>query len=300
MNPKYPIYIVSKGRWESRLTAKALENLKVPYYIVVEESEYEKYLKETDPKKGGKVLILPQKYLDEYDTCDDLGNTKSKGPGAARNFSWEHSITLKAKRHWVMDDNMGSFCRLNRNRKIRVYSGSMLRAAEDFVDRYTNVPLAGLNYRFFAPERDEQPPYRLNTRIYSCLLIENSAPYRWRGRYNEDTDISLRVLKDGLCTILFQAFLCDKLGTQKLKGGNTEAFYAEEGTYNKSKMQVDLHPELSKLVWRFGRWHHYVDYRPFRNNKLIKRKDLKIDKEVDNYDMKLVNFKTNRKGEKDE
>ena len=41
--PKYPIYIVSKGRWESRLTAKALEAIKVPYYVVVEESEYEKY-----------------------------------------------------------------------------------------------------------------------------------------------------------------------------------------------------------------------------------------------------------------
>jgi len=291
MNPKYPIYIVSKSRWESRLTAKALENINVHYYIVVEKQEYDKYKSVTDDKKG-TVLILPQKYLDEYDTCDNLGNTKSKGPGAARNFCWEHAIELKAKRHWVMDDNIGAFCRLNKNRKIRVYTSAMLRAAEDFVDRYTNVPLAGLNYRFFAPERDEQPPYRLNTRIYSCLLIENSAPYRWRGRYNEDTDLSLRVLIDGNCTILFQAFLCDKLGTQKLKGGNTEAFYAKEGTYNKSKMQVDLHPELSCMTKRFGRWHHYVDYRCFKNNKLIRRKDLKLEDKINNYGMKLINFNT--------
>ena len=268
----------------------------MPYYVVVEESEYEKYKSVTDEKKG-TVLILPQKYLDDYDTCDDLGDTKSKGPGAARNFSWEHAIKLGAKRHWVMDDNMSAFCRLNRNRKIRVYTGSMLRAAEDFVDRYENVPLSGLNYRFFAPERDYQPPYRLNTRIYSCLLVENSAKYRWRGRYNEDTDISLRMLKDGYCTILFQTFLCDKIGTQKLKGGNTEAFYAEEGTYNKSKMQVDLHPELSKLVHRFGRWHHYVDYRVFKNNVLIRKKDIKLSDEVNNYGMKLVNFNPKEEGE---
>jgi hypothetical protein len=287
LNPKYPIYIVSKGRWESRLTAKALENIKVPYYIVVEKQEYDKYCSVTNPKKG-TVLILPQKYLDEYDTCDDLGNTKSKGPGGARNFCWDHSIQLGFKRHWVMDDNISAFCRLNKNRKIRVYTGAMIRAAEDFVDRYENVPLAGLNYRFFAPERDEQPAFRLNTRIYSCLLVENASSYRWRGRYNEDTDISLRMLNDGYCTILFQAFLCDKLGTQKLKGGNTEAFYAHEGTYNKSKMQVDLHPELSSLVWRFGRWHHYVDYRPFKKNKLILRKDIKIEEGINNYGMKLV------------
>ena len=42
MNPKYPIYIVSKGRWETRLTSKALERICVPYQIVVEEQEREK------------------------------------------------------------------------------------------------------------------------------------------------------------------------------------------------------------------------------------------------------------------
>jgi len=28
-------------------------------------------------------------------------------------------------------------------------------------------------------------------------LIRNDIPYRWRAKYNEDTDLSLRVLKDG-------------------------------------------------------------------------------------------------------
>ena len=32
MNPKYPIYIVSKGRADSRLTSKALEKINCPYY----------------------------------------------------------------------------------------------------------------------------------------------------------------------------------------------------------------------------------------------------------------------------
>jgi hypothetical protein len=34
MNPKYPIYIVSKGRWDSRLTSKALDKMSVTYYIL--------------------------------------------------------------------------------------------------------------------------------------------------------------------------------------------------------------------------------------------------------------------------
>ena len=43
MNPKYPIYVISKGRWDSRLTSKALERMKVPYHIVVEPQEYKYY-----------------------------------------------------------------------------------------------------------------------------------------------------------------------------------------------------------------------------------------------------------------
>jgi hypothetical protein len=43
MNPKYPIYIVSKGRWETRLTSKALDRINVPYHIVVEAHERDQY-----------------------------------------------------------------------------------------------------------------------------------------------------------------------------------------------------------------------------------------------------------------
>ena len=69
MNPKYPIYLPSKGRWESRLTIKQLEYMNVPYAVVVEESDYENYCSVIDPRN---VLILPQEYLDNYETCDNL------------------------------------------------------------------------------------------------------------------------------------------------------------------------------------------------------------------------------------
>ena len=36
MDPRYPVYVVSKGRWESRLTSRFLEKAAVPYRIVVE------------------------------------------------------------------------------------------------------------------------------------------------------------------------------------------------------------------------------------------------------------------------
>jgi len=286
MNPKYPVYIVSKGRWESRLTSKALDRLNVPYHIVVEEHERTQYAMAVGEDK---VLVLPTKYLDEYDTCDELGATKGKGPGAARNFCWDHALSLGYARHWVMDDNIASFNRLNRNLMCKVASGTIFRVAEDFVDRFTNCVIAGFNYDFFAKAKEPIPPLVLNTRIYSCLLIDNSLPMRWRGRYNEDTDLSLRVLKAGMCTVQFNAFLQEKSTTQMMKGGNTDEFYAKEGTLPKSEMLAMLHPDVAKVVWRFNRWHHHVDYKPFKKNKLIKREDLVIPEGVNNYGMELVN-----------
>ena len=281
--PKYPVYIVSKGRAHNGLTTKALDRMGVPHYIVCEIHEASEYKEKTN----ADILVLPSRYLNNYDTCDDLGSSRSKGPGAARNFCLDHSKENGFKRHWVMDDNLDAFHRLNDNEKYEVETGATLRAAEDFVDRYSNVPVAGLNYYSFCKKTDKVPPFIKNTRIYSCLLIENDAGYRWRGRYNEDTDLSLRVLKDGLCTIQFNAFLCGKVTTQRMRGGNSKEFYDEEGTLPKSQMLADLHPDVAKVVWRFNRWHHHVDYKQFKNNELARATSMVFDG-INNYGMELV------------
>ena len=285
MNPRYPIFIVSKGRWESRLTSKSLEAMAVPYKIVVEEQEYLDYAAVIDP---AKILVLDKKYQRDYDTCDNLGDTKSRGPGPARNFVWDYAVAQGAEWHWVMDDNIRDFWRLNQNRRIRFRDGTIFRCMEDFTLRYTNIAMAGPNYFMFCPNIKKQYPFILNTRIYSCNLIRNDIPYRWRGRYNEDTDLSLRILKGGNCTVLFNAFLQKKTATQEMLGGNTKEFYALEGTLPKSQMIRDLHPDCTRLVYRYRRWHHEVDYTRFLANKLILRDAVVISQGIDNYGLKLV------------
>jgi len=287
MNPEYSIYIVSKGRWKSRLTSEALEKMNVPYYIVVEEQEYKQYSSVVDKKK---ILILDKKYQDEYDTFDDLGYSKSKGPGPARNFVWEHSISENAKFHWVMDDNITWFARLNHNMNRKVVDGTIFRCMEDFVNRYENIAMAGPQSDHFVVRKTKMPPYVINTRVYSCNLIRNDLPFRWRGRYNEDTDLSIRILKAGWCTIQFYAFIMDKVPTQTQGGGNTKDFYAKEGTLPKSKMLFLMHPDVTKIVWKFNRWHHHVDYGSFKKNKLKLREGIEIPEGINNYGMKLVNI----------
>ena len=301
MNPRFPVYVVSKGRWTNMLTDRALNRLGIHFTLIVEAQEYDAYLNrknvmiETLNLKHDPydIIILPQKYLDEYDTCDDLGYSKSKGPGSARNFAWDHSIERGAEWHWVLDDNLDDFHRLNNNIKAPVRTGATFRACEDFTLRYENVLISGMNYYSFCKSTDKVPPFSVNTRIYSCLFIKNDIPYRWRGRYNEDTDICLRVLKDGFCTIQFNAFLCGKTTTQRMRGGNSQEFYDNEGTYNKSKMLEDLHPDVAKVVKRFNRYHHHVDYSSFKeNNKLIRKPNWNYTG-TDNYGMKCIRIDYN-------
>lgn len=285
MLPRYPVYIVSKGRWESRLTSKTLEAMGVPYRIIIESQEADAYAAVIDP---AKILVLDPAYQRDYDTFDDLGDVKSKGPGPARNFAWDHAVAEGHARHWVMDDNIRGFFRFQHNLKVPVGSGASLAAIEDFSERYENVVMAGPHYFMFVKRKFVISPFVLNTRIYSCNLIRNDVPFRWRCRYNEDTDLSLRMLKAGYCTVLFNAFLQNKATTQQMRGGNTDEFYIHEGTLEKSRMLVRAHPDVTRLVWRFGRWHHHVDYRRFKRNRLILRNDVTIPEGVNNYGMQLV------------
>lgn len=266
------------------MTVRALEVMGVPYHVVIEEQELAAYAA-VIPRE--RLLVLDPAYQEAYDPFDELGRTKSLGPGPARNFAWEHAVSQGHERHWVMDDNIRSFNRLNHNLKVRVADGAFFWVMEEFCLRYTNVAMAGPNYWMFAPRKTAVPPLTMNTRIYSCNLVRNSLPFRWRGRYNEDTDISLRALKAGWCTVLFNAFLQDKVRTQLTKGGNTAEFYANEGTLPKSLMQVRMHPDVSRLAWRFGRAHHYVDYSRFRQNRLVPRPGVVIPDGVENFGMEL-------------
>ena len=75
--------------------------------------------------------------------------------------------------------------------------------------------------------------------------------------------------------------------TQILRGGNTDEFYhaegevkpgqsyADTGTLAKSQMLANVYPEYCKVVRKFGRIHHFVNYNSFKHRKLIRRDEYK-------------------------
>lgn len=280
---RYPIYILSKNRSDTMHTSRSLNDMGCEHTIAVEPQDVAPYTQalQNFGITTAKLMELPF-------------SNHGMGGGPARNACWEDSIARGAKRHWIVDDNITDFYRLHLNFRYRMKTPVFFRAMEDFVDRYKNVRLAGPRYRFFCASDQKYPAFIKNTHIMSTILIDNSLDIRWRSKYNEDIDLSLRVLQGGDCTILFNAFLQGKAATQTVSGGNTEEVYNADKmdyadtTYEKTMVLKNLHPEDVRVVQRYGRWHHHVNYEKYQKNMLQFRDDFVMPREPNNYNLKLL------------
>lgn len=287
--PRFPIYLPSKGRAAIATTPGVLDAIGVPYRLVVEQAEFDAYAERFG---ADRVLVLDAGHVEAYDACMALEPGQSKGSGPARNFIWDHAAAEGHAWHWIMDDNIQLFARLHENQRIPVGDGLIFRAMETFVLRYRNVAMAGPQYWMFATSRSRMAPFVVNTRVFSCNLIRNDVtdeagrPLRWRARYNEDVDLSIRMLKAGWCTVLFNAFLQYKTTTQTMAGGNTDELYAA-GTRAKSEMIVRLHPDVCSLARRYGRDHHVADLSRWKDRPLVLRDDADVP-EGDPFPMRLA------------
>jgi len=277
---RYPVCIPSKGRADVQTTGTALEALGVSHNFFVEETEADEYKRVLG---AHRVVSMP---------FHDLG----QGSITARNYIWEWARERGHKRHWTVDDNITGFHRTNLTRRLRVNGGSFFLAMEDFVDRYENIAMAGPHHVGFVKVGwSDIPAFLLNTRIYSCILLDTTLEHRWRGRYNEDTDLSLRLMKDGYTTCLFAALLMDKgttVGAKNataMKGGNTDNVY-NGGDHRRAFAESlkEQHPDCVEVVWKFNRWHHQVDYSAFKGNALKMKPDVVPTVGTNEYGMRLV------------
>ena len=250
-NIKYPIYIVSKGRYENPITAKLFLKENIEFKIAVEPQEYDNYCK-TIPKEN--ILKLP---------FANLG----VGSYPARNYCWENSIKNGNKKHWIFDDNIRHFVLLNKGVRTNIDSKIAIINLENFAEKYNNLAIIGFNYRYFVTKYTNHA-YNLNCHVYSGMLIKNSIPYKWRLKYNEDVDLCLQCLVNGMNTVLFNQFLIDKVSTTlKLKGGNQTELYCNND-YGKKVLKAEslrlMWQKYVKIVMRFNRPHHYINWRQFK------------------------------------
>lgn len=270
--PHHPIYIPSKGRAHSMFTAKMFDAVDVPYQVVVQPDQVEAYSAWKD-----RMLVLPE---------------NDKGLVYARNWIKDHSKSLGHERHWQFDDDIHYMMRVYKGNRLPMAANIALALAEEFVERYENVALASFNSTFFITCRygicdTQHPPFYLNSRCYTCFLVLNSLPNRWRRRYNEDTDMSLQVLADGWCTVLFNAFLIFTQETMSDSGGQTD-IYVNDGRLRMARQLESMWPGTVSVSRRHGRPQHHIKHDWKRFDTKLKRKPGVVIKEGnDEHGMKL-------------
>lgn len=281
MKNKYPVFIPTKGRFNSPQTINMFKSHKIDFKIVIEQQEYSQYCKIVDKNN---IIVVPH---------------QNEGLTVTRNWIWDFAESEGYEKFWTFDDNIGRIYRWNNNTRYQVKDGTYLKVIEDFADRYTNLYIIGMNYMCFCKSTDNIPPFYLNTRVYSNMLLttkaklSNGEKLRNKLFYNDDTDLCLRVLKDGLPIVQINAFLIDKSQTMTINGGMTEYYLSDEckGRLAFAEELKNAHPDVTTITQKFGRWHHHVNYKPFKNNKLIKKDGLFIENKINEYGMKLISAK---------
>jgi hypothetical protein len=274
MNPRFPVFIPTKNRQDSRLTIKMFDELNVPYTIFVEPQQVELYAPHVD---RDRIHVLPH---------------SDKGLTVTRNYIWDYAESCGHEWFWTFDDNIDGLFRFNHNLKVRCADGTLLYAVEDFVQRYENVVISGFNYDFFVKRKFVVPPYTLNTRIYSNMLIKTNARDRNGNKFrnvtffNDDTDLCLRVLKDGQCTVLWNAFLIGKKTTMTIKGGMTDYYLKTDNRREFAEELQQAHPDCVEVVEKWGRIHHHINYQKFKH-QLKRRAGVEIPRGVNNFSMVL-------------
>jgi len=302
ISAKYPIYVISLSRYdyERSLTINWLEKGKVKYYLVVEPFEKEKYaerLREIKKENGnvyGELLVGERDYHKE-----------GKGSVPVRNFVYHHSkYIIKSSKHWILDDNIKEYERRNYTIKKTIYGGVTFRVIEDYVDRYVNVRIAGHDYSSFNPPTKNCLPVSY-TKVFSSILISNEFEEDeiWKGKYNEDLDLSIREWIENRPVMLFRNITCNKIKTGKIKGGNQVDIYKNESdnkeddwSYKKAMEIIQRYKDkydglyVSLKEDYIGRkYHHSVKYERFRIPILKEEyKYMKNKVSVNNYNIKLV------------
>lgn len=282
IKPKYPIYVVSYGRYDLREhTIDALQEMGIDYYVCVQEREQELY-KSHFKLNGwtGKIITSP--------------NT-NQGSSQQRNTCLEHSKQNGYKKFWLLDDNMTGWYYFNMLEITRINHPYVFTHLEDISDNIKEpVGIISHCYTMDVRANDLRNPLQINTKNYSSSLIDTEicGDIRFRLQYNEDIDFTFQVLEQGIKTIGLNIFLAGKKATKTVKGGNTDSIYKDHSQeddkmtdkfdclYNTWKnSEISECIEKTNLYHSDGRTHHKINWDKvselFNNKKELTPKILK-------------------------
>ena len=258
------VYIISKGRPQCR-TACTLEKMGYPGQWFIVCGNNDETLPEYRERWGGHVLVFDwHDEITRTDTLDNFGfEGMASGACPVRNATARISRGRGELRHWQLDDDYTSFRHVNAEltKNVRFESGRefqiWLLAFAEFGYR------ASLRNIGFPPASEAYPDHgkTFGSRVFNAhnLPSEEGLFEPWVSRMNDDTINAINVYRHGGREMSLRCMNMLMPPTQSEKGGLSD-IYKLEGTVRKSAYPVLVAPVAAKLVVRFGRYHHRIDW----------------------------------------
>lgn len=257
------IYIISKGRPHCT-TAQTLEkmNFKGDWYIVCGNNDAT--LQAYQDRWGARVLVFDwYEQVKTSDVLDPFGfDNKGSGCVPVRNAVAEISRGKGELRYWEFDDDYTRFYMIEKNgKKWGMLTG---RAFLDELKKLSSFAhKCGLANMGFCVGSDSRPEtvLEIGRRVFNAhnLPTDPALITPWRGRMNEDLINAIDTYKRGRSEYFVKYMMLTMEMTQTTGGGNTE-IYQEDGTVRKTAYAVMVDPLNVKLVRKFGRYHHRVNW----------------------------------------
>ena len=271
------IYIISKGRPDCD-TARTLLKLNYPgqWFIVCGNND------ETLPsyiKTWGKEHVIVfdwYKEIKETDTLDNFGfENMPSGACPVRNATIRISKERGEIRHWQLDDDYNSFWLTDPNlkHKTRIRDGALLEWWMCRIAKFADsCKLPNCGFALGTIESAPDNGLKAGTRVFNAHNMSSEGlTTRWRSRLNDDLINAIETHRLGQKTEFSFLFLALTMPPSQQENGGLSDIYRAEGTVRKSAYPVLLAPNAARLIIKFGRYHHKVDWGKIRA-KIISEK----------------------------
>lgn len=260
------IYIISKGRPQCR-TAKTLikMNYNHPWFIVVGNND--NTLSEYETNYPDHIIVFDwYNQVKNIDTLDNFGiDNMPSGATPVRNAVREISESRGEKRHWQFDDDYDFFqiYDVSTGKNRRVCDGEEFYGCLSKISNFAYLTNSG-NAGFCQSTMEGSPNKRLTyaKRVFNAhnLPSDKNSFLFWRGRLNDDLINALEMYHNGRYEFSFKFLQLHMLDTQQEQGGLTD-IYKEQGTVRKTAYALLIAPYAVKLIIKFGRYHHRVNWK---------------------------------------
>lgn len=239
----FPVFIPTRGRWDTIAVTKPLDAARINYTLVVEPQEEDAYRRRFPE---AEMLVLAE---------------SARGPWFARQSILDYCRDNGLAWCWMLDDNIKGFlCGLK-----PVSARAAMSYAESFVGQYANLAIVSLDYQQYAFRQTK--PYSVNRRAACSMLISTApgADYRADAEIKEDLDFQLQRLAAGMSTVLVHRFAMDKPAMGRGGKGGCHEYYKEGRQNLATRFIVGVWPGVTNAIAKGTGTDVKVDWRRFPN-----------------------------------